>query len=334
MKLVLCFKKSIMHKQIPSAKKILVFITTVMYFLCSSVNAQSVTGNHLILPKDDYEIKFNWLGDSINSKWEPYSAMLIPVKLHGCPKKFYMQFDLGAPYSVLYDSKLKNIRAAYPGIIQFTDTSSIVTGLSFSIGKQKIMAPKITVKKYGTPGLNWSRNGMEIIGTIGTDMIEGKTLTINYPLKKMTVSNTIPAKILPRITLTDFMFVRNSILLPVIIKNKKTVLYFDTGSSAYELITSKDICLSLAATGAKPSQYKVKSWDKFLTANTIATNDSLVIAGQKIPIKYATFIEGADNSQVEQMIKLGMGGMTGNRLFLNNILVIDTRNRKFGITAN
>jgi hypothetical protein len=33
------------------------------------------------------------------------------------------------------------------------------------------------------------------------------------------------------------------------------------------------------------------------------------------------------------MLKLGIGGMTGNKLFLNYILIIDTRNKKFGLVA-
>jgi hypothetical protein len=36
-------------------------------------------------------------------------------------------------------------------------------------------------------------------------------------------------------------------------------------------------------------------------------------------------------SKVEQMMQMGIGGMTGNKLFLNYKLVLDTRNKKFGL---
>jgi hypothetical protein len=34
---------------------------------------------------------------------------------------------------------------------------------------------------------------------------------------------------------------------------------------------------------------------------------------------------------VEQMKKIGIGGMTGNKLFLNHQLLLDTKNKKFGV---
>jgi hypothetical protein len=42
-------------------------------------------------------------------------------------------------------------------------------------------------------------------------------------------------------------------------------------------------------------------------------------------------MEGVSDSQVAQMMKMGIGGMTGNALFLDYILVIDTVNKKFGL---
>jgi hypothetical protein len=34
------------------------------------------------------------------------------------------------------------------------------------------------------------------------------------------------------------------------------------------------------------------------------------------------------------MMQMGIGGMTGNKLFLNYTLVLDTKNKKFGLMAS
>ncbi|MGZ3874942.1 MAG: hypothetical protein ACXVJD_18620 [Mucilaginibacter sp.] len=256
----------------------------------------------LSLPKDDQSVKFSWLSDTVNHKPEPFSAMLIPVKLPGCPKSFFMQFDLGAPHSMLYSQQLKDIINQYPK----TDTTT------FSIAKG---APKNAV----------------IIGTIGEDMIDGKTLVINYPKRELGIVTNLPEKLIQKTTLSSFMLMEGSVLIPATLNSKQTILFFDTGSSAFELLTSKTTSDQLAISNTATESYPVKSWGRTLTANTRLSDDSLTMASQKLPIGKVTYIEGASDSQVQQMLKLGIGGMIGNKLFLNRILIIDTKNKKFGI---
>ncbi|GAA3972963.1 hypothetical protein GCM10022210_23830 [Mucilaginibacter dorajii] len=254
------------------------------------------------LPRQDQQIKFTWLSDTLNHKPEAYSAMLVSVKLAGCPKAFYMQFDLGAPHSMLYSQQIKNIIGKYPK----TDTGTF--NIAKGAGKNAV-----------------------IIGTIGEDMIDGKTLIIDYPKQELSIVTTLPEKLSKQTTLGSFMLMKGSILLPAILNGKQTILFFDTGSSAFELLTSKETADKLAAPNTTTESYPVKSWGRTLTANTTHTQDSLGIAVQKLPIKNVTYIDGASDSQVQQMLKLGIGGMVGNKLFLNTILILDTRNKKFGL---
>jgi hypothetical protein len=214
-----------------------------------------------------------------------------------------MQFDLGAPHSILYSLQLKDVIQQYPK----TDTTT------FSIAKG---AEKNAV----------------IIGTIGEDMIDGKILILDYPKRKLDILDSLPEKLRQKTKLSSFMLMKGSILLPATLNNKQTILFFDTGSSAFELLTSKTTSDQLAIQDAVTASYPVKSWGRILTANTRLSADSLTIASQKLPIKKVTYIEGASDSQVQQMLKLGIGGMIGNKLFLNSILIIDTKNKKFGIS--
>jgi len=323
-----------MHQAIIIERKIFSGIIIFLLFYFTNANAQNAhSTSQLQLPTRDYKVKFTWLGDTVNAKWEPYSALLVPVHLPGCPKQFYMQFDLGAPHSVFYKNTLRAIRAKYGQDIPATDTSAKLHDLTFLLGKQKIFAKEIGVKDFGDTIISRDSKSITVIGTLGVDLIANKTVIINYPGKQLEVCDSIPPGISARVKLSSFMFIQNSILLPALIRGKQSLLYFDTGSSAFELLTSKEICTALAMSNTSPISYPVKSWGKTLTANTVATSDSLVLASNKRPIKFATYIEGASDTQVQQMMKMGIGGMTGNKLFLNAILVLDTRNKKFGVVS-
>jgi len=294
----------------------------------------SATPGKLVLPADDLNIDFVWQGDTLNGQWEPHAALLIPVKLPGCPKVFYMQFDTGARLSLLYTEKVNDIRAKYPKSLG-PDSASRVLNQQFSIAGKSILAKEIVLRTQSGKGINWkNKKAVEVIGTLGMDLIENKVLVMNYPGKKLIIANAIPAGLNSQLKLTEFMLIGNSILLPVELQQKKVMLYFDSGSSAYELLTNKATCLALSTPNAKPVTQQVRSMDKMLTAVIYPTKDSITIASQKLPIRRATYMEGVSNSQVEQMMKMGMGGMTGNQLFINSILVIDTKNKEFGILTN
>ncbi len=288
--------------------------------------------NYLRLPAKPQSIKFQWLGDSVNSQWEPHTAMLIPVKLPNCPRQFYMQFDLGAPSSLLYRNKLLAIQRNYPNAIQLNDSSKNMLNFSFKAGKMPVLATEIVVQQFDNSTINWKdKNAVEIIGTIGADLIDGKVAIIDYPKKTISLSDTVPLKLNKRVSLSGFLYARRSVLLPSKIKGKQTMLYFDTGSSMYELLTDKKTSQSLAAPLSELIQSKVRSWDKILIANSLASNERIEIAGVQIPLRYSTYMEGVSNAQVEQMMKMGIGGMTGNKLFLDYKLILDTKNKQFGL---
>ncbi|SHN31924.1 hypothetical protein [Mucilaginibacter sp. OK098] len=323
-----------MHQSTILKRKIFSGIIIFLVFYFTNTNAQNAhSTSQLQLPTQEYKVKFTWLGDTVNAKWEPYSALLIPVRLPGCPKQLYMQFDLGAPHSLFYKNTLRAIRAKYFNSVPVIDTSSKVHDMVFLLGNQKVLAKEIGLKDFGDTAISRDSKGITVIGTLGVDLIDNKTAIIDYPGKQLMISNEIPGMLKSRVPLSPFMYIQGSILLPALIRGKQSLLYFDTGSSAFELLTSKEICNALAMPNTSPVSYPVKSWGKTLTANTVATADSLILASHKLPIKFATYIEGASDTQIQQMMKMGIGGMTGNKLFLNTILVLDTRNKKFGVVS-
>jgi hypothetical protein len=298
--------------------------------ICQSIPA--LPPNHLSVPSGSYKIPFTWVGDTVNGVWQPHTALLIPVKIKNCPKQFYMQFDLGSPYSLFYGNKLAAIRTRYPKALPPFDSSGKLINFAFSVGKMPVAAKQIVVKQFDRSSINWKQKASpEIIGTIGSDLIDAKVFVIDYPGRQLVIADEIPAELRSKLNLTDFIYARRSIILPATLHGKKTMLYFDTGSSMYPLLTDKKTAEAIALPNAPLLQSKVRSWDTFRTANSLATSASIEIANVQVPVRFSTYMEGVSDSQVGQMMKMGIGGMTGNALFLDYILVIDTGKKKFGL---
>jgi hypothetical protein len=320
-----------MHRSVVSFKTLILSFISCFSLCATAQNFPALPPNQLVLPDTDQELKLVWGGDSINGKWDPYASLLIPVKLPGCPKEFYMQFDLGAHSSMFYQDRLKEIALKYPKTLQVNDSASKLYDFHFRSGKTEIIAKEIIVHPLKQSAVNWDKKSIVVIGTLGSDLIDKKTAIINYPKRQLFIGNSVPAKMQKGLQLTDFMLAGRSVLLPAFIKGKKTMLYFDTGSSTFEFITDEATSLALSVPGSIPAKYPVNSWGKMMTANTVPSYDSLEIAFQKIPIRNVTWFEGFSDSQAARMMKMGMGGMTGNRLFLNSVLVLDMKNKKFGL---
>ncbi|RYF88723.1 MAG: hypothetical protein EOO00_10815 [Chitinophagaceae bacterium] len=55
------------------------------------------------------------------------------------------------------------------------------------------------------------------------------------------------------------------------------------------------------------------------------------MAEATLKVKYVTYVEGASKGQLDMMMKMGIGGMTGNKIFTNRVLILDTKNRLFAV---
>ncbi|AXY75791.1 hypothetical protein D3H65_18175 [Paraflavitalea soli] len=313
-------------------KKQLLPTCLLFLFLFQYTRAQvppPIPANQLIFPAGTHILPLQWKGDSLHSQWEPQAGLLIPVTIPGCPKTWYMQFDTGSPYSLFYGDKLQAIYRRYPSMANLRQVGDTLTNFSFKAGPLPITARQIAVQSFDSSGIDWSnKHSLPIIGTLGTDLIDNKAVAIDYRRKQLIISDSLPVAY-RKAPPVSFTYAMRRILLPAVIRGQKTILYFDSGSSAFELLTNKATCLQLAIDTAAVIQYPVQSWGKTLIANTVATNDSITLAGKAIPIRRITWVEGVNDSQVSQMMKMGIGGMTGNKLFLHNILVLDTRSRQF-----
>ena len=282
-----------------------------------------------------YTIPIVWQGDSLGGTWNPHAALLLPVKLENSSLTFYMQLDLGSPYSMFYRDQLEKTGAlASMSAGAATRTGDTIPEITLRIGTMTRIMSKVPVRSF-TQAVNDAkgradRQRLLIIGTLGADIIDQHVVAFDYPHLRLTIADSLPASFpVPK---DRFYFTGGRLFFPVTIRQKQTLLYFDTGSSAFELLIDSAGWSQLADHKAQPVSYPVNSWGRTLSAHTINTPDSIGISSSYIPIHRVTYIEGADTSQINTMKKMGIGGMTGNALFLDYLLILDTRRQLFSLT--
>lgn len=283
--------------------------------------------NQLSTPPGTYAIPFVWENDSSNR----YAALLIPVKIPGCDQLFYLQFDTGAPYSIFYKNKLKAIHERFS--IPWNENDGHLQDYKFKIEGLNVEARSIKLIKHGSKQINWhNSHAKTIIGTAGTDLLENKVIVIDYQKQYMLLTNSMPSHLSAgHINFNALSFTGRRVMLPASINGKKTTLLFDTGSSAFELLTSEGKWSELRTPGGSIRSFPVKSWSKTLTAHQAGSSSFLQFGTDKIALNTVTYIDGVSPFQSVLMSLSGMGGMIGNKLFLNHTIILDLQSNRFGV---
>lgn len=240
------------------------------------------------------------------------SALLVPVTLKTRPAKRrqYLQLDLGAPKTVFYRSPENR------GMDSLFNIDLLIQEMPAHFNNIAILHLPVSDS---------------IIGTLGADLFDGKVAIFNYPKKQLILAESLPEKF--RGTLQPFHFVGGRILLPAVLDGKSILLFFDTGSSAFNLVTDSATAGRFSRKGEKPLINAQQSWGKTLTAYTHASDDSIGIAGFRLPLHTVSWISGSDPVLAKRMRQAGIGGMAGNALFLNQILVLDMKRKEFGLAG-
>lgn len=268
--------------------------------------------NYLIVENESGSIPFTWLGKEKN-------ALLLPIHFSNDTITYYLQFDSGSAYTVFYSKSISTI----PQIARHKETAKA----SFYIGKTKINSDKFKIYTMGNDG----DTSLKIIGTIGADILEDRKTIINFKENYIALNvSKVPTQFQNK--LFDFQFKKRKIVFNGLLKAQEEKFLFDTGTSAYELLTNKEVWDNLKLPNSKINIEKSEqSWDNILTTYTANCKQKIKIANYEIPLNSVTYVEGFSQAQYAMMKFSGMTGMLGNKLFLNNIMYIDCTQNKMAI---
>ena len=285
-------------------------------------------------------IPFNWTSDSLYGKYIEKATMNIPVTIDELPYKFNMQFDLGAVRTNFYGNALKPILEKYPSLNCKLDT----TKRFWIQGKENPMFRNVTLRlgevvfenievglfrNFGDETSNDLLNSeMEIhIGTIAPDLLQNKVLIIDYKLNRLAVADTIPVEY-QSASFESFKIDHGRIKIPFRINGNVEDLMFDTGSSVFSLVTSKQNALAIGGTEIVDSIGGL-SWGEYITVYGLQTVTPVVFVNKNFgsPIVYYVEDSSFDNFYKSENI----WGITGNAFFFNDVVIIDYKNNRFGV---
>lgn len=268
--------------------------------------------NYLTVKKESGNIPITWLGNDKN-------VLLLPIHFSGNRETYYLQFDTGSPYTVFYSYQIKNIKEISEGMERVKS--------SFFIGKTQISSDRF---KIFNKGKNEEKDSIKIIGTIGSDVLESRKTLIDLKNNQVVFNlNQTPNSF--KNELFDFKFKKRRIIINGILKGEERKFLYDSGTSAYELLTYKEEWQTLKSSNSKIKIEKSRSWNNILTTYTADCKENINFKYNEIPVKQITYVEGFSTAQFSMMKFSGMSGMLGNRIFLNNAIFIDCTAGKMAI---
>lgn len=288
--------------------------------------------NQLVIAHLPLVSPFVWKADTAVRPAIPHAALLVPVTLPGCPRRCLLQFDTGAPSSVLYAHPLAALRARYPGLRQhLLPRSDTVTNVHLRLGGQPLLARWLRLLPVGERQLPPADSTPVIIGTLGADLLDGRVVVLDYPHQRLKLYAQVPDSLARCTSFAPLAFDSRRVLLHAHVQGQERQLMFDSGSSAFALLTSQTTWNELRQPNALPHETKVNSWGRQLTAHTVASQAALGLGSATVPLVTVTYIEGTTFWQSALMRLSGMGGMLGNAPFTSSILVLDVPGNRFGV---
>jgi hypothetical protein len=275
---------------------------------------------------------FVWLADSSARPVVPQAVLLLPITLPGCPRRCYVQFDTGAPTSVFYARPLAALAAHYPGVRpHLQPRADTLHQLQFGLGNGQVQARRLHIIDYGARALPADTAAPLLVGTLGADVLVGQVLVLDYPRRRLHLLAQVPDSLERRAAFVPLAFTGRRLVLSTAVAGEPRQLLFDSGSSAFALLTSPATWQQLASPRATPQVAAVNSLGKTLTAHTVATTADLQLGPVRVPLRTVTYMEGTTLMQRSLMRFSGMGGMLGNRPFNQHTIVVDVAQHRFGL---
>lgn len=286
-------------------KRLLLLITIVIGFF-TSLKAQN--------------IDFKWEKDSINGKLVDKIAMSVPFTIEN--KTYRFQFDLGANMTLIYDKCfektefIKNKKVEQP--------MEAVGHQVFTVDNQNFSVGKLKVENYKLHGLLNFEQG-EACGVVGADLFQNKYLIIDFPNKKAIVTDKL--KTTKKIDFVDIKIINNKPILPLEIDGKEYHFQYDNGASVFPIVSYKKNFQNLIESSEIIENFNIRNFNNPLIVKAIKTNKEIIIGKSSFNTKEFWFTD-EDYFSFEQQ---GIDGIIGNVFFLDKTIVIDFKNKKFGI---
>lgn len=285
---------------------------------------------------------FDWETADMGGRTIEKSAILLPFKIEQMPYQFKAQFDLGATTTMLYGKAMSPYLERYPQIQNKLDTTLkvLIEGSqhpsfrSLTLTVDKVRLPGINVGYFSNFGQTMTADSVntpsvKLVGTIAGDICRDKVLIIDFPHQQMCVTQSIPAAF-KSARFVQCRLMDGRLMIPFSINGKVAYVMFDTGSSLSSLLTHTSNLHDVSLPGAPDADsLMVSTWGRqhMLYFKEIT---AVVKVGDKTLGK--GLVDYEDDPNLAKFLESeNLWGITGNKYFLNNTVIIDYKHKLFAV---
>ena len=281
-------------------------------------------------------IDFEWTNQKIDGHVESQVAMLVPIQVGDLEHHLYMQFDTGAPDSFIYENDLNSLRKLGYDIKEVKkDGYRFVESFELDMGGNLVTLSM--VKIYPNYGSNFSEetpmNYKLIIGTIGSDILVDRITSIDFKNETLEFFDERPEWMQKLGGFKTFDFPGRRVMLPAKVDGKDYEFLYDSGCSAFGLITTKQRFKSYTKESTPLVSYSAKSWDDTIDINSKFSDHPFTIGGTQLPIKRVSYVDMYAFVQPLVTPFTRIGGWMGNQAFNESNLILDTKTNEFLVTT-
>lgn len=288
------------------------------------------------LHADTVVFPFEWKALRFGAAVSPHGAMMVPVRLPGMPAEVHLQLDLGSRRSMLYTAFWERWAADFAGpretLVQ-DDVGRYLPDQSLMLGAARIVVPRLWLRNRQTsrPAAGGDALFPEAVGTLGTDLLGARALVIDYPGRTLRLLAQLPAVWDARLHWVPMQVRDGRYFVQMKVQGRSRRLIFDTGSSAFALLTSTREWRRLARPGALVERLSVPSWDDTLDVLRTASDAGLAIGTLELPIGQVSCIPQLRWTLMLALWWLNVDGLIGNQAFLQHVVVLDPARGRFGV---
>lgn len=309
----------------------LALIVSIFFTFCSAF------GQNKLRSEKAQWLPFEWANP------EDKDAILLRTKLDTIPYTFNWQLDTGSPYTFVYGATVKMFAIEYPVLlnkIKRSDTINSVPYLkilspAFVINNKEFL-PKTILINYKAGGnfpqeyIKKYKGAAFDIGTIGLDIFKNRVLILDFKRNKIGIAGSLSKKFYnQKLNTTNFKFYKNRIILPIKIGEETYPFFYDCGASMFSLQTTYEKSKSFAPAVLKDTLYNINNGESGTIHNVAGgTIEKPVRISGKAYENVKVFVEPKPSEIFDEAKVLGL---LGNKLFLNNIIIIDFKNNKFTV---
>jgi hypothetical protein len=266
--------------------------------------------------------------------------MLITSRLDTLDYFFRWQLDTGSPYTYLEGGTLKKFTNKFPylaDMIKRTDTNHNGNWYKIFTPPFKFQTPILpsVILKNDKIGGDFSQDLLDrykgfSIGTIGVDIFKNRVLVLDFKNKKIGYCNALTKEFYKQPMLSSpFLFYKNRIILPVQIGEEKLNFMYDCGASMFTLNTTPKYSKLFAPKQLTDTLYNINNGESGAVYNALGgkTGKMVTILGKT----YNDMVIYLEKAESEIFEEAKVAGAIGNKLFLDHIVIIDFKTKRFSL---